>query len=92
MRISFYDPPDWKWHERHSPGIQEAWKRDVDLDDRQFVVGVSGKKATPRVIAWDLAHAESYGYSGRRFEYADGRWAQKHAPVPRTVLRMGGCA
>lgn len=91
-RISFYDPPDWEWHEKHSPGLKKAWKRDVSLDDREFEIGVSGPKGALRVRAWDLAYAESRGYSGRLFYYEEGRWVQKHAPATRTVLRMGGVA
>lgn len=92
MRLSFYDPPDWEWHEKHSPGIKKAWDQDIRLYDGAFEVGVSGRKGAQRVVAWDLAYAESHGYSGRCFEYANGRWAQKHALAPRTVLRMGGLA
>lgn len=92
MRISYFDPPDWEWHEKHSPGIKKAWDQDVRLYDGAFEIGVSGPKGSRRVVASDLAYAESHGYAGRLFVYAAGRWEQKHAPPPRTIFRMGGLA
>lgn len=73
------DGPDWRFLEKHVPGVRKAWPAHISLLDTEFTVGITGRPS--RCLAIDRKCYEP-GYSGCRcMIFVDGKWTPSpHRP------------
>lgn len=80
------DGPDWRFLEKHVPGVRKAWP--AELPGVEFHVGVTGKPL--RAQATDRG-CYKLDYAGCRcMAFVDGKWVPRpHKPFPFLTTGAG---